>query len=252
MQLTQLNSQVNIQPIIPSNRYIVARVGRYAVIFADVLVSEILMVSRGSILDLPFYGEAILGVTHHQADIVPLIMARSLLKEDQALIGESLSVIKLSKAADQIMGNQSKHQVSSQKLSGLGIIVDRVVGSLTYDDYQNKKLSRNLNKGLDRDLDRNLDGNLDLDNDLANDLVNKTSSSSNAAANNLESLDNLASLISLPTGESDFETELLSPKNQKSDQIVANIEENEYTPIEIVLSSIPAQMWQPQRWRSPS
>ena len=199
MKLTQFDSQL----VKPSNRYIVARVGGYSVIFADVLVAEILMVARNSILDLPFYGEAILGVTHHQADIIPLVMARSLLKEEQSLIGESLSVIKLSKVADHIIGNQAKMQVSSQKLSGLGIIVDRVVGSLTYDDYQNR--------------------NLDLDNNLAD----------------------------LST-QDDHRQEQKDQKAQKNDQTVANIEENEYTPIEIVLSSIPTQMWQPQRWRSPS
>ena len=194
--------QLDMPLVIPSNRYIVARVGRYAVIFADVLVSEILMVARNSILDLPFYGEAILGVTHHQADIIPLVMARSLLNEDQSMISESLSIIKLSKAADHILGERVKIQGSSQKLSGLGIIVDRVVGSLTYEDYQNRNI----------DLSSNLADGLAQDDDLQNQK---------------------------------------DQKDQKNDQTVANIEETEYTPIEIVLSSIPAQMWQPQRWQSP-
>jgi hypothetical protein len=38
-------------------------------------------------------------------------------------------------------------------------------------------------------------------------------------------------------------------KSKKINQTVANIKENEYTPIEIILSSIPTHIWQPQRWQ---
>ena len=36
--------------------------------------------------------------------------------------------------------------------------------------------------------------------------------------------------------------------SKKTSQTVANIRKTEYTPIEIILSSIPTHIWQPQRW----
>jgi len=176
-------------PVAPSNRYIVAKVGDRSVIFPDVLISEIIILERNAILALPFYETAIIGVTHHQATVMPLLLLRLLIGEQRTLITESLTVVKLSKIADKL-GNKN--------LGGVGIIVDRVVGSLTINEYQEL--------------------------DTASDLVDSTLSSpsvSNAATN----------------------------FSKKINQTVANIKENEYTPIEIVLSSIPTRFWQPQRWQ---
>jgi hypothetical protein len=94
-----------------------------------------------------------------------------------ALIKESLTVVRLSQLADSL---------SNQQLSGVGVIVDRVIGSLTTDEYQSGDF-----------------------------------------------------LIS-------SETEI---RETKINQIVANTGETEYTPIEIVLSSISTDTWQPQRWQ---
>ncbi|WP_434686986.1 chemotaxis protein CheW [Pseudanabaena minima] len=161
--------------VAPSNRYIVAKVGDRSVTFPDVLISEIIILERNAILALPFYETAIIGVTHHQATVMPLLLLRLLMGEQRTLITESLTVVRLSKIADDL-GNQN--------LGGVGIIVDRVVGSLTINEFQELDIS--------------------------------------ASDNN-------------------------SPK--KIPQTVANIKENEYTPIEIILSSIPTHIWQPQRWQ---
>ena len=44
----------------------------------------------------------------------------------------------------------------------------------------------------------------------------------------------------------------LVTEQKKINQTVANIKETEYTPIEIILLSIPTHIWQPQRWHQPS
>lgn len=161
--------------VAPSNRYIVAKVGDRSVTFADVLISEIIILERNAILALPFYETAIIGVTHHQATIMPLLLLRLLMGEQRTLITESLTVVRLSKIVDNLGVNN---------LGGVGIIVDRVVGSLTINEFQE----------------------LDI-----------------------------------------YASDKNSPK--KISQTVANIKENEYTPIEIILSSIPTHIWQPQRWQ---
>ncbi len=163
--------------IAPSNRYILAKVGDRTVTFPDGLISEILIIDRNAILALPFYTTAIVGVIHHQAQVMPLLLLQLLLEERSALIKESLSVVRLSKLADSL---------TDQPLSGVGIIVDRVIGSLTTDEYQT--------------------GNF----------------------------------------HSSSETEVSA---KKINQTVANTGETEYTPIEIILSSISTNTWQPQRWQ---
>jgi chemotaxis signal transduction protein len=194
LEISQLNTLVDSPEIrrdnliAPSNRYIVVRVGDRLVTFPDVLVSEIMIVDRNAILALPFYEIAIIGVIHHQATIMPLLLLRLLLGEPRALITESLTVVKLSKVADTL---------SNRNLSGVGIIVDKVMGSLTADEYQG---GDNLHSQVDS--------------------------------------------MNLPV-------ELVS-EQKKINQTVANIKETEYTPIEIILLSIPTHIWQPQRWQQPS
>jgi hypothetical protein len=188
-----------VQLIAPSNRYILATVGDRTVTFPDLLVSEIIIIDRSAILALPFYTTAIVGVIHHQAQVMPLLLLQLLLEERSALIKESLTIVRLSKLADDL---------SDQHLSGVGIIVDRVIGSLTTDEYQ----------------------------------AGEFHSPSQGDRSNLIS-DEISNLISDATSETKVGT-------KKINQTVANMGETEYTPIEIVLSSISAHIWQPQRWQT--
>jgi chemotaxis signal transduction protein len=181
------------QLVAPSNRYIVAKVGDRSVTFPDVLVSEIIIIDRNAIVALPFYETAIIGVTHHQANVVPLLLLRLLMGEQRTLITESLTVVRLSKIADDL---------SNTNLGGVGVIVDRVIGSLTIDEYQDL---REHSSNTDR--------------------------------------------LRLP---SIAEANFTNNSTKKINQTVANINENEYTPIEIILSNIPTHIWQPQRWQLPS
>ncbi len=179
------------QLVTPSNRYIVVKVGDRLITFPDLLVAEIMIVERNAILALPFYTSAIVGVIHHQANVMPLLLLRLLIGEQRALITESLTVVRLSQVANKL---------NNQQISGIGLIVDRVIGSLTANEYPNEYQNTDL------------------------------------SAAQLSSLD--ASNLLEP--EIDF--------TKKINQTVANIKENEYTPIEIILSSIPNNIWQPQRW----
>jgi len=185
----------DVMKITPNNRYIVTKVGEKAITFPDLLVAEIMIIERTSILPLPFYKPAIIGVIHHQANVIPLLLLRLLVGEQRSLLTESLTVIKLSEIANNL---------NNQHLAGTGIIVDRVVGSLTISEYQELE-------GGKLELP-NVKDKFANDFDVASDFVNNSS--------------------------------------KKINQTVANIEENEYTPIEIVLSTMLTDTWQPQRWQN--
>ncbi|MCA6518142.1 MAG: chemotaxis protein CheW, partial [Pseudanabaena sp. M110S1SP2A07QC] len=141
---------------------------------------------RNAIVALPFYETAIIGVMHHQANVMPLLLLRLLMGEQRTLITESLTVVRLSKLADNL-GNKN--------LGGVGVIVDRVIGSLTIDEHQDQ-----LQQSSDVD-------------------------------------------------QLTFSSITDAKYAKKISQTVANIKETEYTPIEIILSSIPSHIWQPQRWQ---
>ena len=182
MSISEMSQANAAEPLLdqlfaPSNRYIVAKVGDRTVNFPDTLVSEIIIIDRNAIVALPFYETAIIGVMHHQANVMPLLLLRLLMGEQRTLITESLTVVRLSKLADNL-GNKN--------LGGVGVIVDRVIGSLTIDEHVDQ--------------------------------------------------------LTFPS--------ITDAKHAKKiSQTVANIKETEYTPIEIILSSIASHIWQPQRWQ---
>lgn len=110
--------------------------------------------------------------------------------EQRTLITESLTVVRISKTANKL---------GDKNLGEVGVIVDRVIGSLTIDEYQELGLHSSTQDGL------------------TIPAITATSSATDPS--------------------------------KKIHQTVANIKENEYTPIEIILSSIPNHIWQPQRWQ---
>jgi chemotaxis signal transduction protein len=70
---------------------------------------------RSQILDLPFYDPMLLGVTHHNGNVLPLISAHRLLKIPQFTLREISTVVRLNDTAD--------------RLANVGVVVDRVNGS---------------------------------------------------------------------------------------------------------------------------
>lgn len=214
MQIDRLKSHLGDALIEPSNRYIVTKVCDRLITFPDTLVAEILIVERNSILVLPFYDPAIVGVVHHQANVMPLLMLKTLLEGARSLVAESLTVIKLSEVANQLGEAYSKFS-----LGGTGVIVDRVIGSIGTDEYVETIAKSN---------------------DLGSVTRGNPSQPASSKLNNIELGDVLTNEISNESKN------LLKNFNQ----IVANIGDNEYTPIEIILLNTPTYIWQPQRWQS--
>ena len=91
MSISEMSQANAAEPLLdqlfaPSNRYIVAKVGDRTVNFPDTLVSEIIIIDRNAIVALPFYETAIIGVMHHQANVMPLLLLRLLMGEQRTLI----------------------------------------------------------------------------------------------------------------------------------------------------------------------
>ncbi len=99
-------------------RYILTQVGHQQIAFPSQWVTEIMLIERSQILNLPFYNSMLLGVVHHQGNIIPLVTLQLVSPVSQrARIQETLTAIRLSQ--------------SIRELSGMGLIVDRVIGSIS-------------------------------------------------------------------------------------------------------------------------
>lgn len=114
------------------SRYMLTQVGQQQLMFLSQWVSEIMLIDRSQILNLPFYDRALLGLVHHNGNIVPLLSARLLLLETLSQDGrsralkETLTVLRLSPTVD--------------GLAGVGIVVDHVVASLTPEQVAEQRL----------------------------------------------------------------------------------------------------------------
>lgn len=112
-------SPISLQSL--QKRYILTRTGNQQLVFPTQWVAQIMPVERSQILTLPFYDRILLGLVHHQGNIVPLISSYILLSET---LGQdvrfrerknTLTVIRLAQSVD--------------KLAGVGIVVEKIVGS---------------------------------------------------------------------------------------------------------------------------
>lgn len=109
------------QPL--TDRSIFTWIDNQPLVFPAPFVSEILRVERSQILKLPGYHPVVLGVVHHQGEIVPLIAAHVLFSASRTqgdrftLFKETLPVIRCSAAADHLVG--------------VGIVVEQVLNQFT-------------------------------------------------------------------------------------------------------------------------
>ncbi|MEO0855109.1 MAG: chemotaxis protein CheW [Cyanobacteria bacterium J06648_11] len=100
------------------DRVLLARVGDRVIGFPAPWVAEILVIDRSRVMPLPFYDATVLGVIHHQGRLVTLADGHRLLldaSQPQAIASDQLTVMAMGAAAPQ--------------LAGVGITVDRVLGS---------------------------------------------------------------------------------------------------------------------------
>lgn len=116
-----LNTDLSSSEPSLEKRYILSRVANQQLAFSAQWVAEIILIERSQILTLPFYKPILLGVIHHQSNIVPLISSHILLSEKLGMdlswkgMQEKLTVICLNQAVD--------------KLAGVGVVVEQVIGS---------------------------------------------------------------------------------------------------------------------------
>jgi chemotaxis signal transduction protein len=104
-----------------ADRFISTQVERFTLVFPAVWVAEILRIDRTQILDLPFYDSLPIGIINHKSQCTPLIAIAKLL-DPQAVekSSERVMVVKLNAAAG--------------VLAHVGIVVDRAIGSATYQE----------------------------------------------------------------------------------------------------------------------
>ncbi|WP_155898092.1 hypothetical protein [Allocoleopsis franciscana] len=104
-------------------RYILTQIGEQKISFPSQWVTEIMLIERSQILKLPFYDSRLEGIVHHQGNIISLItpqLSNPVTQEhliQRQRIQEKLTAIRLSS--------------SVSELFGVGLIVDRVIGSIS-------------------------------------------------------------------------------------------------------------------------
>ncbi|NJM68978.1 MAG: hypothetical protein HC862_01465 [Scytonema sp. RU_4_4] len=115
------------------HHYILTEIGQQQIVFPSRWVAEIMLVKRLQILTLPCYSPILLGVTHHQGDVVPLISSSIFLSENpgqpvRSAFTEVLHVVRLNRV--------------TEKLAGVGIVVDRVIGNISETQDSAPELTR--------------------------------------------------------------------------------------------------------------
>lgn len=108
-----------LEPITQEDQYILTQVGNHRVAFAANWVGGILLSERSQVLVLPFYQEPILGIVHHQGQLVPLVMLQQLLDDTPVQMREVFNAIQLSERTD---------------TPGLGLVIDRLLGNCSDED----------------------------------------------------------------------------------------------------------------------
>jgi chemotaxis signal transduction protein len=118
MNMTASITKENIET---EERYLVAVVGERKIAFLARWVQEILLIPRSQVLELPFYDPCLLGVVHYQGQIVPLVSGQNIfLQKIQPKSQATLSVVCLNQFG--------------QNLTGVGVVVDRMVENLSSKD----------------------------------------------------------------------------------------------------------------------
>ncbi|MGF1536000.1 MAG: chemotaxis protein CheW [Elainellaceae cyanobacterium] len=107
----ELNTPTN--PIIQGNQFILTQVGDRRIAFPTSMIASILLTERSQVLALPFYHEMVLGIVHHQGQLVTLMALQHLIEGKPSQIKEVFNALQLSE---------------STGMPGLGLIVDQLLG----------------------------------------------------------------------------------------------------------------------------
>ncbi len=100
----------------PNERYILAQLGSDVLACGASFVTEIMVIDRITIQPLPFYSSVVLGLIHHQGQLVPLISLADILGITLTTMRDRLTAIRLGPAAGE--------------RAGIAAVVDQVLGSV--------------------------------------------------------------------------------------------------------------------------
>lgn len=134
MTVVELPNPSPIHPTQIEQRFILAQLDKLSLVFASAMVAEISIIQRSQILALPFYAQAVLGCVHNAGQIVPLVSMHQIVATKAGLTKESLTVVRLGKMAG--------------ALAGIGLVVDRMLGSSSLDQLPPDVFSTDLSLDL--------------------------------------------------------------------------------------------------------
>jgi chemotaxis protein histidine kinase CheA len=115
-------------PLSLSHRYLLTSVAGQSLAFPAAWVIDILVVERSQVLALPFYQSRVWGVIHHQGKILPLVFAHPIFTEAKDLSWSQPTLMAVQLAP------------SLPSLAGVGIVIDRLVGSLKAEELTTERL----------------------------------------------------------------------------------------------------------------
>ncbi len=103
------------QPAPLGSRFILAQVLDQTLAIPAKWVAEILRIDKSKLLNLPFYKDLVLGITHHGGRILPLLSTHLLIGQHHVDLYETLTVVRL----ESVTGDMAE----------VGLVVDQVVRS---------------------------------------------------------------------------------------------------------------------------
>ncbi len=112
-----LERLTNATTVIPETQHstdILTRCAGQILCFPAVWVMDILVVERSKILRLPFYPEALLGVVHYQAKVVPLVTLNRSVSDGSRFTQSSLMAVRLA--------------ATTGPLQGVAVVVEQLLG----------------------------------------------------------------------------------------------------------------------------
>ena len=122
-----INANIITQNIKQEERYLIALVESKKIAFSARWIQDILVFTRSQVLELPFYSQSLLGVLHHQNQIIPLVSGHHIFSEQTSHISQTtLTALRLNQLG--------------KKLAGVGVVVDRMVQSISHSELGKEKL----------------------------------------------------------------------------------------------------------------
>jgi chemotaxis signal transduction protein len=115
MNFSEISQHSTISSSSLEERFILVGLNELTFVFPAILITEILIIERSKILNLPFYSQAILGCVHHAGKIIPLVSLRHVVNGSGGVTRENAIVVLLNPMAGE--------------LAGVGIVIDKVLGS---------------------------------------------------------------------------------------------------------------------------